>query len=72
MTGAPGQIFNHIVTTYPIDTLWKILVQADKNQFMMTAGTDPRRAGRVKEGKAEQITDQNIVLGHAYSILNVA
>ena len=37
----------------------------------MAAGTDPRKKGTIKEGKAEKVTDSNIVIGHAYSILSV-
>lgn len=72
LTGAPGQIFNHIPTNYPPDKLWTLLIQADLNKFMMTAGTDPRRKGKHVNGKEEKVTDRNIVLGHAYSILALA
>jgi hypothetical protein len=41
-------MYRHIITTYPVNDLWQILVQANLNQFMMTAGTDGRRKGRIK------------------------
>ncbi len=55
----------------PEDELWNILVDADKKQFMMTAGTDQTRKGVKKEGHAEDVTELGIALGHAYSILDV-
>lgn len=74
LTGAPGKRYEHTDEhneQVHEDELWKILVDSDKKQYIMTAGTDLSRKGVKKEGHAEDVTDTGIALGHAYSILDV-
>lgn len=54
------------------EELWKKLENANKQQFIMTCGTDADSTGTIQmEGHSESVTNEGLVLGHAYSILDV-
>lgn len=46
LTGAPGKVYKHGDKNITEDKLWNLLVDADKKQFIMTAGTDANREGQ--------------------------
>lgn len=55
------------------EILWQKLGYANKEKFLMTCGTDKSNQAQFKyEDKAESVTTEGIVIGHAYSILDVA
>lgn len=45
LTGAPGKAYQHSDKGLSEEKLWNILKEADKKQFIMTAGTDENRKG---------------------------
>lgn len=47
-----------------------MLFEANKNEFIMTAGTKLIELEGKVEGHQESVTNNGIVLGHAYSILD--
>ena len=69
LTGAPGEQFNH--SKISMGEAWDKLMEANHNQFMMTAGTKMEGSDHQQEGHTEGITSEGVVLGHAYSILDV-
>jgi calpain-15 len=72
LTGAPGQSFCHRREEVKAEELWRKLDAANKEQFIMTCGTDVDTTGTIKmEGHSESVTNEGLVLGHAYSILDV-
>jgi hypothetical protein len=54
-----------------INDIWEKLKTANKEQFLMTGGTKLQESDKKMEGHEEGVTSKGIVLGHAYSILDV-
>ena len=46
-------------------------MSANAKQFMMAAGSKMEAGDSKQEGHQEEITAEGVVLGHAYSILDV-
>lgn len=47
LSGAPGQSLSHRKEAVKQDDLWQKLFNANKNQFIMTCGTDRDESGTI-------------------------
>lgn len=45
LTGAPGKNYSHKDGKVKLEQLWALLVDADRDHFMMTCGTDASPTG---------------------------
>lgn len=56
---------------FKIDDIWQKVCSANEKQYIMTAGTKTQEVKGKVDGHDEDVTNTGIVLGHAYSILDL-
>ena len=54
-----------------INDVWTKLFEANKHEYMMSAATKMEDTGKKIDGHQEGVTSEGVVLGHAYSILDL-